>query len=202
MSKNTAVRAVVTSSNNATEAGTLSSSDVQSFASEITTMATLIGEGRDPMTPIERLHTPRARMKVLSALGTLTTIATEQGLDATSIASVTAKKAYIDLLTPLVSKVDGLARILGDTILSLQSDAWAEARGLYMQLQGKAKTSPILDEALAPMREAFRIPRRAPATSTKSTKTASTSATATEQVANEVAPEATTTATAQQPPHS
>ncbi len=47
---------------------------------------------------------------------------------ATAIASVVAKKAYIDLLTPLATKIDGLARVLGDTILGLQSNVWAEAR--------------------------------------------------------------------------
>ncbi len=168
MSKTITTPAVV-SSTTAAAPGSLSKSDVQSFTDQVTTMATLVGEGRDPLTTIERRHTPRARTKPISALGTLVALATEQGLDATAIASVVAKKAYIDLLTPLATKIDGLARVLGDTILGLQSNVWAEARGLYVQLQGKAKTSPILDEALAPIREAFSVPRKSSAKGTKTT---------------------------------
>jgi hypothetical protein len=190
MKKNTEVTTpVVVASTTAAAPGSLSAGEVQTLTNQVTNMATLIGEGRDPMTPIERLHTPRARMKVLSSLTTLITLAREQGLDATSIATVVATKAYLDLLTPLATKIDGLTRILGDTILNLQSDIWAQARGLYVQLQGKAKTNPILDEALEPLREAFRIPRRAPAKDATTKSTAKKSAATSTAAATEATPE-------------
>ena len=190
MKKNTEVTTpVVVASTTAAAPGSLSAGEVQTLTNQVTNMATLIGEGRDPLTSIERRHTPRARTKPLSALGTLVTLATEQGLDAVAIASVVAKKAYIDLLTPLATKIDGLARIIGDTLLGLQSDVWAEARGLYVQLQGKAKTSPILDEALAPIREAFSTPRRAPAKDATTKSTAKKSAATSTEAATEATPE-------------
>jgi hypothetical protein len=113
----------------------------------------------------------KARTQVLLAVPQLITLAQSQSVDPAAIDRLTASKAKADLLAPLLTEFEAVARVLGDAVLGHRRDESVEARSIYAQLKGKAKGNPTLVAKLAPLDTAFRIPRRAPAkdATTKST---------------------------------
>ncbi len=139
--------------------GSITTGDVTTYVNQLTTMATVVSEGYDALTDIQRKHVPRARTAVLDALPKLIALAVAQQVDPAGVARVEAAKAFLDIITPLVSTSQSLVEVLGDVVLVLQSDVSTEARALYGQLKGKAKANPRLKTSLAPLGAVFKTGR-------------------------------------------
>jgi hypothetical protein len=146
--------------------GGLTTGDVTTYVDQLTTIATVVSEGYDALTDIERKHVPRARIAVLDALPKLVALAAAQEVDPAGVARVETTKAFLDILAPLVSTAQSLVEVLGDVVLVLQSDVSTEARALYGQLKGKAKANPRLKTTLAPLGAVFKTGRGSSKTAT------------------------------------
>jgi hypothetical protein len=158
--------------------GGITTADVTTFVNQLTNIATLVSEGYDALTDIQRKHVPRARIAVLDAVPKVVALAAAQQIDPAGIARVEITKQFVDLLTPLVSTAQSLVEVLSDIMLVLQADVSTESRALYGQLKGKAKANPRLKTALEPLGAVFKTGRGSSkaASTDKATDGASTDA--------------------------
>jgi hypothetical protein len=139
--------------------GGITSADVTNFVDQLTTIASVVSEGYDALTDLERKHVPRARTSILDALPKLIALSQAQEVDPAGVARVEAGKAFLDLLAPLVTTAQSLVEVLGDVVLELQGDVSTESRALYGQLKGKAKANPRLKTSLEPLGAIFKTSR-------------------------------------------
>ena len=139
--------------------GGVTATDIQQYIQQLTLIATVVSEGYDALTDIERKHTPRARTAVLDALPKLLLLAQAQEVDPAGVARVSSAKAFLDLIAPLVTNAQSLLEVLSDVVLVLQADVSTESRALYGQLKGKSKANPRLKSQLEPLATIFKTSR-------------------------------------------
>jgi len=141
---------------------TLSDQELASFSAQIEHIATILGEGFEPLDAKQTRRMPKLFARRSTAAAEIVKLAGTYGISApgASIADIKANLAAVDRLGPLVTRVGGLLKVLTDLVLTSQSGAWTGASTVYGVLQGNAKSNPVLKRDLSPVRDQLRNPRK------------------------------------------
>jgi hypothetical protein len=144
---------------------TLSDQELASFSAQIEHIATILGEGFEPLDAKQTRRMPKLYARRSTAAADIVKLAGTYGISApgASIADVKANLAAVERLGPLVARVAGLHKVLTDIVLTAQSGAWTGASTVYGVLQGNAKSNPVLKLALSPVRDQLSHRRKAAA---------------------------------------
>jgi hypothetical protein len=142
---------------------TLSDQELSDFSSQIEHIASILGEGYEPLDAKQTRRMPKLYAQRATAAGDIAKLAETFGISApgVSMADMKANLAAVERLGPLATRVAALHKVLTDLVLIAQSGAWTGASTVYGVLQGNAKSNPVLKLALAPVRDQLTTRRKA-----------------------------------------
>ena len=175
----------------------LSDQEIATFAHQLDHLATVIGEGFQPLDAKAAKRLLKLHAKRQAVVPEITRLATVYGVDSKSapLAAMKEHLAAVDKLQPLVEKVAAVHKLLSDLLLSSQSEAWKGASSNYALLRAESAHNVILKNALLPIRDALRTKKKkSQSNSSANTATPPTAPAgeSTAPAANATAPTATT----------
>lgn len=152
----------------------LSDQEIAKLIAEVDHIATLVGEGFEPLKPKEINRLLKLNAKRRSVLPLIARLAGEYGVGSPSspIAQVNEKLATADRIRPLLARVAGLHKVLFDVTLTLEDEAWKGGSANYAMLRAEARSNAVLAHAIVPIRDALRT--RTPAQRASSSDGAAT----------------------------
>lgn len=140
----------------------LSDNELAKLGSEVDHLASVVGENFEPLTKAERRRLLKPRKGGQQMVATVGEIAVRYGVDNASapVAEMLAKAEALKRFAPLAGRIQALATLAGDLVLSIESATFKEASALYKQMGGIAMTNPSLAAELSSVKQYFRVVRR------------------------------------------
>jgi hypothetical protein len=108
-------------------------------------------------TSTQKKRIAKPRKGADKVLPVIASIVQQHGLDSTSLSSKSVMDAYTtaQTLVPLQTRLQKMAKRVGDTAFGAQTDAWGMGLQLYAMLKRRAQTDGQVAEQIAPLAQVF-----------------------------------------------
>ena len=128
----------------------------------VTQAKTAFGATAPALTKLDKKHTPKPRTGSPAVITTVGRLATEHGIVIPKhpVGPMLQNVQTVQTLAPLKAAILGLLKIVDDTMLSANGQAWKSGTALYTVLRRVEGTDGALEADLAPLAEFFKTARK------------------------------------------